>query len=277
MITKVFLITEFGSPFSWTKQYIENIGKLGKYGWYWKIFTPNKYDNVPPNVEIVDMTAQQYSELVEKKLGIKPNLYINSRGIPSAHITDFYIFSGIVFEDYIKDFDFWGITNMDVVYGRLDHYLPDDYLRDCDVFTDDVNAINGVFCLFRNENKVNNLFRNIDVWQSILGQGPCKGCETKGDKHTLYVSDEYLLTDAMKKVDWLIRYKYPPYDPWHSYDRLEQHYPLPKLSIKEDGSLYEHFNDAFAKDLMHDHNFSKGYRGKEIMYFHFSYTKKWPL
>jgi len=275
MHSKVFLISEFGSPFSWTDKYIENVAKLGQYGWYWKIFTPNKYENVPPNVEIVNMTIEQYAELVEKKLGIKPNFYITDKGTPSIHITDFYIFSGVVFEDYIKDFDFWGITNMDVVYGRLDHYLPDEYFRDCDVFTDDVNAINGVFCLFRNRVEINNLFRFIPNWENILKQNVCQKCITGEGEHKLYVSDEFMMTDVMKSLGDKVRYKYPPYDPLHSYDRLEQHQPKPKLEIKSDGSLYENFNDVFK--LKHDPNFTKGHRGKEIMYFHFSYTKKWPL
>lgn len=274
-LSKVFLITEFGAPFAWTPKYLENVAKLGEYGWYWKIFTPNKYENVPANVEIVNMTIEEYSDLVEQKLGVNPKLTITKYGTPSKHITDYYIFSGVVFEDYIKDFDFWGITNMDVVYGRLDHYLPDTYLQDCDVFTDDVDAINGVFCLWRNNSEINNLFKNIPDWQNIISQSECLRCTTGVGKHTLFVSDEFMMTEIMRETS--VCYKYPPYDPWHSYDRLEQHYPTPKLSIKSDGSLYEHYNDVFAEDLAYDPNFTKGYRGREILFFHFSYSKKWPL
>lgn len=270
-LSKVFLISEFGSPFDWTPKYLENIGKLGKYGWYWKIFTPNKYENVPENVEIVNMTAEQYSELVEKKLGYKPNIYITEKGIPSVHITDFYIFSGVVFEDYIKGFDFWGITNMDVVYGRLDHFIPDSMLENCDVFTDDVNTINGVFCLWRNVPYVNELFSRIKGWSKIITQPVCPQCTTGEGGHKLLGSDEYVMTEVMK-ISTDIVYKYPLYYPLHSHDRLEQHVPGPKLEFKPDGSLWELFADTKSPNWVH----ARPFIGREILYYHFCSTKTWP-
>lgn len=269
---KVFLITEFGSPFEWTDKYIDNIGKLGQYGWYWKIFTPNKYKNVPDNVEIVDMTAEQYAELVEKKLGIKPNLFITDKGIPSIHITDFYIFSGVVFEDYIKDFDWWGITNMDVVYGRLDHFISDEILNTAEIFTDDVHAINGVFSLFKNIPKINNLYQEISNWKDFITQSPCKRCtEDTREEHTLYGSDEYCMTNVLRTYKDL-KYVCPKYYPILSHDRLEQHIPHIKLEIKEDGSLWELFKDIKGPDWV----LARPYIGREIPYFHFSRTKEYP-
>ncbi len=271
MIKKVFLITEFGKPFDWTPEYIANAGTLAKYGWYWKIFTPNKYENLPPNVEIVDMTIEQYADLVKEKLDVRPNLFITPKGGPSVHITDFYIFSGIIFEDYIKGFDFWGITNMDVVYGRLDHFIPDRLLQDCDVFTDDVETINGVFCLWRNTEKINNLFRRIGNWREMLGQSVCNGCLNSG-KHSLFGSDEYYMTEIMKQVKNELNYKYPKYYPFSSHDRLEIHKPEPKLKLQPDGSLWELIADTETKNWEHHIPFF----GREILYYHFQNTKTWP-
>lgn len=271
MLKKVFLITEFGKPFDWTPQYIKNCGTLAKYGWYWKIFTPNKYENLPPNVEIIDMTAEQYADLVLNKLGIKPNLFLSPKGIPSVHITDFYIFSGKVLEDYIRGFDFWGITNMDVVYGRLDRFIPDQLLNDCDVFTDDVETINGVFCLWRNNITVNNLFKLIKNWKLIIGQKTCDGCMGDGE-HSIFASDEVVMTEVMKRVKDKIRYRYPSYYPWSSHDRLEIHVPVPKLKMEKDGSLWELIRDTKTKNWEHH----IPYFGREILYYHFQDTKQYP-
>lgn len=276
MIKKCFVITMFGNPFEWIQQYIDNAQKLKESGWYWKIFTPNKIES-KGNVEIVPMTIEQYDDLVEKKLGVRPTLFALPSGIPSSHITDFYIFSGIVFEDYLKDFDFWGITNLDVVYGRLDHFLPDSYLKNCDVFTDDVNTVNGVFSLWRNTEIVNSLFRHIGNWKEMISQSPCDGCRTgEKSRHLLYGSDEISMTNVMKEVAQrgIVRYKYPEFYPMLSHDRLEQHVPIPKLEIKEDGSLWELFTDIFF-DSSYIHH--RPVIGKEIIYFHFGMTKKWPL
>lgn len=274
MIKKVFLITEFGSPFSWTDKYIENIGKLKDTGWYWKIFTPNKYENLPENVEIIDMTAEQFAELVEKKLGVKPNIFITTQGVPSVHVTDFYVASGIIFEDYLKDFDFWGITNMDMVYGRLSRFVPDEVLKESDIFTDDVATINGIFSLYKNTEKVNNLFKEIPYWKEKFTQEPCKKCLGEGGEHTLAGTDEYDMTNLARKasMEKRINMLFPQYYFLHSHDRLENHVPNIKLIIKEDNSLWELYQDLGSPNWIH----KRPQIGREIMMFHFSRTKCWP-
>lgn len=272
MIKKCFVITMFGSSFDWINEYIDNVQQLEKYGWYWKIFTPNKIES-RGNVEIIDMNTGQFNDLVEKKLGVRPNLFLTESGKPSVHITDFYIYTGVIFEDYLKDADFWGITNLDVVYGRLDHFISDDTLKDCEVFSDDVNTINGVFSLFKNTPKVNNLFRIIEQWPEIITQPECIGCK-EGDKtkHTLYGSDEYIMTDIMRLMGKDIAFRYPTYYPMLSHDRLEHHLPEPKLEIKDDGSLWELFRDVNGPDWEH----ARPHAGREVFIFHFNVTKRWP-
>lgn len=264
MIKKVSLLTQFGTPHSWSKEFIKNIGTLGKYGWYWKIFTPNKYENVPANVEIVPITIKEFNLLIEKKLGFNPKNFLTDKGVPSKAVSDFYVASGVIFEDYIKSYEYWTMSNWDVVYGRLDHFLPDVMLRTMDIFTDDVGIVNGVFSVFKNTPIVNNLFREIPDIEKMLTE------------HKLFGIDEYYLIDPIKKAQALnkITYNHPEYYPFHSYDRLIQHWEGPQLEIRDDGSLWERFKDMNPpKGYI---NFPKGYIAREIMYFHFSYTKKWP-
>lgn len=268
-MNKTFLITMFGSPFEWTQQYIDSVQHLQQYNWNWKIFTPHKFES-KGNVEIVPMTIEEYANLVFSSLGIRPNLFLSEKNIPSVHITDFYIFSGIVLADYLKGVDYWGITNMDVVYGRLNRFFPDETLGD--IFSDDVYTINGVFSLFKNSETINNLFRKLPLWKEVLSQLPCDGC-TVGGRHTLYGSDEYLMTDLVRELKD-IRFVTPKYYPMLSHDRLEQHYPMPKLQRKEDGTLFELFRDI-VQDSSYVH--ARPVIGREIPLFHFSRTKRWPL
>lgn len=279
MLKKVFIITEFGTPFSWTQKYIDNASKLAKDGWYWKIFTPNKYESTE-NVEVVDMSAEQFSELVDKKLGVKPNMFLSPKGVPSVHITDFYMFTGLIFEDYLKDADYWGVTNMDIVYGRLSHFLPDKELSRYEVWTDDVGPeggrVNGIFSLWKNTEKINRLCMNILDWRLKLIQPPCPKCMGEGNSHTLYGTDEIDMVPIMQELSKKgeVSYGYPKYYPFHSYDRLHQHIPKPNLELHEDNSLYEIIKDEVFPDGLGMFN---GNTGKEIMYFHFIRTKEWPL
>ena len=264
-IKKVSILTQFGTPHEWTEEYFRNVGKLGQFGWYWKIFTPNKYDNVPDNVEIVPMTIEDFNNLYQEKLGYNPKNFLTDKGVPSKAVSDSMVAHGVLFEDYIKSYDFWCMANWDVVYGRLDHFLPDDFLSTIDVFTDDVGIVNGVFSVFRNTPKVNRLFLQIpDI-------------EKKLTTHKLFGIDEYDLITPIKRASKAheIVYRHPIYYPFHSYDRLIQHWENgPQLEIRADLSLWERFKDM--KPPVGYINFPKGYIAREIMYFHFNYTKKWP-
>jgi hypothetical protein len=254
MLKKTFILTQFGSPHPWTLKYFENIRFLEQYGWYWKIFTPNDYKSYG-NIEIVPMDLTSFNHLVESKTGILPkNSMIG--GKPIKPISDYYVASGLIFEDYLKGTDYWGITNWDVVYGRLDHFIPDEELQKYEIWSDDVNAINGVFSLYRNTEKINHLFERINRWKTAF------------EDNLLYGIDEIDFTEVMRnQTD--IAFGYPKYYPLHSYDRLEQHYPEPKLEMKEDHSLWELFLDIAPR--------GRQFMGREIPYFHFSFKKTWPI
>lgn len=273
-LKKTFVITMFGSPFNWIDKYIENVQQLGQYGWEWKIFTPADIKS-KGNVEIVKMDTDDFNALVEKKLGVKSNFYLTKEGRPSVHITDYYVASGVIFEDWLKDSNFWGITNLDVVYGRLDHFLPDEVLNKIDVFTDDINnTVNGVFSLWKNVPQVNLLFKQIPHWQEKFSQQPCQACIGGGGQHTLYGTDEYDMTSILQQLpkESNLRLGGTNYYPIHSHDRMEQHIIEVKLDVKPDGSLWEEFADLGAPEWIH----KRPYLGREILYFHFIKTKRWP-
>lgn len=276
MLNKTFVITELGEPFSWTQKYIDHVQHLKKDGWSWKIFTPNKYD-VPEggNVEVVPMTAEEFADLVEKKLTIRPQMYITDKGVPSVHVTDFYVFTGLIFEDYLLDTDYWGITNMDIVYGNLSKFLSDQELMKYDIWTDDVKngkgVVNGIFSLWKNHHHVNTLCYRIPSWGAKIAQDPCPKCAGSGLHHHLYGTDEIDMVPILQKLadEGAIKYGHPQYYPLHSYDRLEQHVPDIKLEIKDDGSLWERFRDT-------DPHGDSDRAGREIAYFHFIRSKEWP-
>jgi hypothetical protein len=140
------------------------------------------------------------------------------------------------------------------------------------VFADDVNTFNGVFSLLKNNKKINNLFNRISNWRDIISQPICNACMDGGNSHSLYGSDEIIFTQVLRNSPD-VKFKYPPYYPLLSHDRLEQHVPKPNLEIQSDGSLWELFKDTKSLDWEH----ARPIMGKEIISFHFSSTKKWPI
>lgn len=231
---------------------------LAPYGWELKVFTPNPWKS-SDNIEIIPMAIEEFDGLIEEHCGVNPRNFIMPNGAPSKFVSDYYPAYGQIFQKFLEGVDFWGHTNWDMVYGRLDHFVPDSVLEDCDIWSDDVDAINGIFCLYRNNERVNNLFRQVPDWErSFSVHEPC-------------AFDEHQMTLAVRKLAAAgeIRFAHPRYFGNHSYDRLPQHRPTPNLYFESDGALIERLDDPAAAP--------KGHYGREIMSFHFSRTKRWPL
>jgi len=247
MLKKVFLNPLFGDkyPKEWMDGFVENVQRLGEYGWYWKIFTPHRDLKSKGNVEFIYMTIEDFDARVEGVSGIYPGNYIDGHG-PHKLISDYYPAYGLIFKDYIEDADYWGHCNWDVVYGRLEKYLPDHFFDDCDIFGNDPNAINGIFSLYRNTGKINHLFSKTPGWE-----------EAFRDLERLYTFDEKMFTVTVREAQEAGEIKFK-YDWLLQYDRQPNHKPEPNLIIKKNGALVDK-------------------NGEEMMMFHFSFTKKWPL
>lgn len=268
---KVFIILQFGSKHPWTEKFMAHVGHLEDSGYYFRFFTPNKYKKLPKNVDIVDMDIQKFNELTKEKLGVDPEMFITDSGVPSSHVTDFFIYLGVILEDYLKDADFWGLVGLDCVIGRLDHFITDKDLEKCDIYSDDIGQYNANFALMRNIPKVNHLFEKIPGWKDLIGF-PCLGCIKGKGPHKLFATDEVAMSRVLNDAPKNIRYQTPKYYVIHSHDSLENHVPEAKLVIQDDHSLWE-----LLKDVRHGYGLRNNLIGREIAYYHFNNTKEWPL
>lgn len=265
MLKKVFLLPQFGPPFPWTEQYLEHIATLAPYGWHWKILTPHAYTSKSANVEIIRMSFSEFDSRVYKTTGVFSGNYLDPDGLPVKLLSDYYPAFGELFADLLTDCDYWSITNWDVVFGRLDHFISDNVLSQYDIWTDDVRHVNSLFCLYKNVPGINALYRQVPNWQEMF---TFDGVPIVGFDEIYF--DEFVRQLADKQ---LIALGYPPYFPIHSYDRLVQHQPV-NLAIAPDGALVECFEDDYAPLAQYPP--WRGCYGREIGYFHFLKTKTWP-
>lgn len=239
MRKKVFLSPLFQFPIPWMDQYIDNFNKLGE-DWHHFIFTDLDLKS-RGNVTVVPMNNDQFASLVEQKTGVRP--YVPA---PSPKFGDTRPAFGKIFEDYIHDFDYWGHTDFDVVFGRVDRFITDELLEHCDIFSNDPDAINGIFSLYRNNEKVNNLFRDVPGWAEIF----------KDERYHAFDEQEYseLIRTLSAEGEILFIDKF-----WQEHDNQPLHKPEPILVMDLDGTLRNRNT------------------GKEMMMFHFRRTKRWPL
>lgn len=114
----------------------------------WLILTDSKkkYKH-SKNVSFVKIDFQQLRHIIQSKFNYKISLK------KPYKLCDFKVSWGYIFAKELRDSEWWGFSDVDLVYGNLSKFLNKDLLNNYDkIFT------TGHLCLFRNTKKVNECF-----------------------------------------------------------------------------------------------------------------------
>ena len=80
----------------------------------------------PENVQFISMKIEQMKALADKKLGLNTGLSTPYK------CCDFRPAYGIIFEDYLKGYDFWGHCDFDVIFGNIRGFINEEILYEFD-------------------------------------------------------------------------------------------------------------------------------------------------
>lgn len=80
----------------------------------------------PDNVHFIRMDIEEFSALASEKIGFRIHLK------KAYKCCDFKCAFGLIFEDYLKNYDFWAHCDLDIVWGDLRKYLNDKILSQYD-------------------------------------------------------------------------------------------------------------------------------------------------
>ena len=101
------------------------------------------YD-VPANVHVHNMTLEDIRKRAAKHLGFEAVLTVPYK------LCDYKPMYGLIFDDYLKGYDFWGHVDADIVWGDMGSFITDDLL-------DEYSRLfqRGHLNLYRNTDEVN--------------------------------------------------------------------------------------------------------------------------
>ena len=126
--------------------FLKSCGCNKNYNWIILTDNADNYD-YPVNVKKLNISFNKLRENIQKKFNYK--LYLNN----PYKLCDFKVAYGYIFADLLKDSDWWGFSDCDLVYGNLDNLLCRDIFSYYDkIFT------TGHISLFRNTSNVNECF-----------------------------------------------------------------------------------------------------------------------
>jgi len=116
----------------------------------WLIFGDQLPASNYPNIHFIPLSLQDYLLKVQETTGVylkNPSPYL------LCHLRPIY---GNMFREYLNSFQFWGYTDLDLLYGDIRKFLPEEILRDHDQL-----LARGHLVLYRNIPSVNESYKLI--------------------------------------------------------------------------------------------------------------------
>ncbi|MCM1224417.1 MAG: hypothetical protein NC548_59210 [Lachnospiraceae bacterium] len=161
------IIPYFGNFPEWINLYLYSCKKNPEIDFIF--FTDSSLENTPPNlltdvnnITINHISFEDYCRLASEELNIefKPeNAY---------KLCDLRPWYGIIHEDILKNYEYWGYGDIDLVYGDLTSFLRSFYRKKKDVFSTHSDRVSGHFCLLKNNSYYRNLAFEIPNWKELL-------------------------------------------------------------------------------------------------------------
>jgi len=141
----------------------------GPYPWYFPYFihscsfnptvdfiiiTDNKelIPNKPENVKIIYKTLDEIKSTASEKLGFKVTISYPYK------LCDFKPAYAFLFPEIVKDYNFWGQSDLDIICGDIRGFITEEMLDTYDFISVRHDYTTGCFALYRNNKKMNTFF-----------------------------------------------------------------------------------------------------------------------
>lgn len=267
------IIPYFGEFPEWMPLYLYSCSKQRKIDFLY--FTDCEIPKrIYANTIFVKTTFEAYCDKVSSKLSIEFH--------PSASykLCDLKPFYGMVHEEELRNYEWWGFGDLDLIYGDLSLLLNDYNLNHYDLLTTHVDKVAGHFTIVRKNSIYTKIPLQIPHWQGKLML----------DKHVYLDETEYAelvkpwKIRKLNRIDYhlLENYTNPNKKFWYYY-WLEKLIPFGggKALMKE---FFTTFKPAKGTKITYDlktgeikvplHQTEKIIKGAAQLYLHFLFFKK---
>ena len=274
------IIPYFGAWPAWTPLFLESCRQNQTVDFF--IFTdtePCCFEGASsPNIRCQRISFIDYCNLASQRLDVD---FHPTRAYKLCDLKPYY---GIIHEDLLKDYDFWGFCDVDLVLGDLRSFYTEEILRRYDVISNHSDRVSGHFALIRKKAAVTTMPMEIPECKQMLSSDRHYGIDEIAFTKKLYPSSSFLW-----KVHKRVFLKLPFKDEFKSHVRfcsLFNSLMLPKRLLFKERFTTPWFTKEEAADPEVAKQFQWEYRkghvfdlkeGNELPYLHFlSLKKHWP-
>jgi len=232
------IVLWMGALPEWMPEFIVKCNHPDNAGLEWLIVTDqHTLYNGGPRVRFRQMDWPQFRRLARDTIGVTPPAEYDDRRRPCDYRPAF----GEIFAAELVGMDAWGYCDLDIVPGRLARvYLH--LLYEHDIVADGGRWSNGPWTLLRNAERVNRLYRDHDQWRHLLTCREHHSFNEKGFGDVIARANESGTVRAIRTY-------------LHTHDRMRRSRPgiLRPSGVMVDKKV-----------------------GREIPFYHFPRTKRWP-
>ena len=83
-------------------------------------------------------------------------------------LCDLKPFYGVVHNEELRDYDWWGFSDIDLVYAELGKFVNEENMKGHDILTTHVDRVAGHFTIIRRKSKYNDIAFRIKGWREML-------------------------------------------------------------------------------------------------------------
>lgn len=118
----------------------------------------------PQNVKFIKFTSSDLVNLCREKTGHKLNF---EKPYKMCDIKPMY---GHWFSEFIKDFEYWGHCDIDLIWGDIRRHLDEEISQGFDVIKGQPDRVSGHCAIFRNDKAINKLYQQSNDYPKILAE-----------------------------------------------------------------------------------------------------------
>lgn len=201
MKNKIALYTfYFGKLPDWIDLYLHTLKKNPSIDFF--IFTDSDIQTeTSDNIFIKRVDYNDYLYEICEKLNV--TLKVKS----PVKLCDFRPFLGVLHRDIFAEYDFYGWTDMDILFGDIRSFYTDDILQKHDVFSTHESRISGHLAVFKNTKKNRNMYKKIYKWKYFLEKTNFIGIDEHGltNAYMMTIFDKFNEKFNLKIDNWLTR------------------------------------------------------------------------
>jgi hypothetical protein len=272
--TIAIIIPYFGVWPVWIDLYLYSCEQNSDLDWYFITDCEPKLQK--KNVFFNYLSFENYCKQVSEKLKIdfKPS---------SAYkLCDLKPFYSYIHKNIVDNYEFWGYSDIDVIWGDIKSFYTDQLLDKYDVFSTHADRLSGHLSIIRNTDRYINLCFKIENWKIILEDNKNHAIDEIDFSRLLYPESKYIIKFYLKilrklfnwRDAWVLYYNFMPLINGVLFTRTrklyfkEQH-TTPILS--DDGLTCLHDADTW---YYKNGKLTNNKTDKEYIYFHFMIYKK---